>query len=706
MRTKTMRFLFQKSTVSSISIYLLLFTIYLFPFSLHSQSFTMEQVGKFSFPSELTSSPTGEKIAWAMNEQGKRNIYLAEGPTFDPKKLTEFNEDDGQEISSLQFTPDGKWLIFVRGGDHGGNDASSTVNAQNLPTLPKVQIWKINLANGKAEAVTEADDPVVGAPHQLSYLKGGQVWTADLEDSSTPSQLFEVKGNVNNAQYSPDGSKLAFVSNRGSHSLVGIYHDDATPIQWISPSFHRDVLPQWSPDGSQLAFIRLQGGRGAAFEVLEPRHAPWEIWIANAADGTTKKLWKAPETLRGSFAYAFFSFSADGNLVFQSYEDGWQHLYSLEVTSGKTTLLTPGDYMVEQIKLNSDKSKLIFSGNAGSEPEDLDRRHIGSIDIASKKLSWDTNGDGIEAYPVWIGTEGKRGYFSATAQRSHLIAVNDGTQTKLLQESIIPADFPQTSLVVPKQVKFTAPDGTTVYGQLFEKEGGSAKKPGIIFAHGGPQRQMLLGWSYMDYYSNTYSINQYLAELGFVVLSVNYRLGIGYGYEFHRPANGFYQGAVEYQDIKSGGEFLAGLAQVDAERIGIYGGSYGGYLTALALARDSDLFKVGVDIHGVHDLDGRYDLPATFEVASDLDKAKKIAWESSPNADLKTWTSPVLFIHSDDDRNVEVSQTADLIRRFEELGKPYESILIPGDTHHWMKWSNMIRVDQATADFLKKHLID
>lgn len=75
-------------------------------------------------------------------------------------------------------------------------------------------------------------------------------------------------------------------------------------------------------------------------------------------------------------------------------------------------------------------------------------------------------------------------------------------------------------------------------------------------------------------------------------------------------------------------------------------------------------------------------------------------------ADLDSWTSPVLFIHADDDRNVGVSQTADLIRRFEELGKDYESILIPGDTHHWMKWSNMIRVDQATADFLKKHLMD
>ncbi|RAI89451.1 S9 family peptidase [Algoriphagus yeomjeoni] len=686
------------------SLLLLLFS--LFSGLAFSQSFTMEQVGKFSFPSELTSSPTGEKIAWAMNEQGKRNIYFAEAPDFEPLKLTSYNEDAGQEISNLQFTLDGEWLVFVRGGDHGGGNASSPVNAQNLPKLPKVEIKAINLASGVIEDIAQGDDFSLGAQADILFLKGGQVWVANAHNMEAPKQLFEVKGNVNYAQYSPDGGKIVFVSNRSSHSLIGIYQNDSTAIQWISPSFHRDALPIWSPDGEQIAFIRRQGGQGAEYPVLEPRHTPWEIWLADVSNGTAKKLWKAPETLRGSYSYPFFSFSTDGNLIFQSYEDGWQHLYSLEVASGKTTLLTPGDYMVEQVKISTDKSKLIFSANTGPAPEDIDRRHIGTIDIASKKLTWETNGTGIEAYPVWIGNTGKKAYFSATAQRPHLIAVYDGDNTKLLQESIIPSDFPQTSLVVPKQVKFTAPDGTTVYGQLFEKEGGEAKKPGVIFAHGGPQRQMLLGWSYMDYYSNTYALNQYLAELGFVVLSVNYRLGIGYGFEFHRPAYGYYQGAVEYQDIKAGGEYLAALPQVDGEKIGIYGGSYGGYLTALALARDSELFKVGVDIHGVHDLDGRYDLPETYEVAPDLDKAKKIAWESSPMADLKTWTSPVLFIHADDDRNVGVSQTADMIRRFEEMGKPYESILIPGDTHHWMKWSNMIRVDQATADFLKKHLMD
>lgn len=686
---------------------LLLFFLFLcFSNSVFSQSFNMEQVGKFSFPSELTSSPVGEKIAWAMNEQGKRNVYFAEGPDFQPVKLTQFNNDDGQEISNLKFTADGNWLIFVRGGDHGGGNASSTVNAQNLPTLPKVEIWKIELQSKKAESVVEGDDFVLGPQNQLLYLKGGQVWKADLGGKANPDQLFQIKGNVNTLEFSPNGEKLAFTVNRGGHQLIGIYENQETPIHWIAPSFHRYSQPKWSPDGSQIAFIKTLGGSGAALSLLEPRHVPWEIWLADVESGKGEVLWKAPTTLRGSYRYGFFAFPNEKEIVFESYHEGWQHLFALDISSKDLQSLTPGEYLVEQIKLSQNGNRVVFSANTGAEREDLDRRHIGSIDLQTKKLAWETSGTGIEAYPVGLGEGNKLAYFSATAQRSHLVAVKTDQGTSLLQESSIPIDFPQDKLVTPKQVSFTAPDGTTVYGQLFEKEGGAAKKPGVVFIHGGPQRQMLLGWSYMDYYSNTYAYNQYLAELGFVVLSVNYRLGIGYGYEFHRPAYGYYQGAVEYQDIKAGGEFLAALGQVDADKIGVYGGSYGGYLTALALARDSDLFKVGVDIHGVHDLDGRYELPEGYEVAPDYEKAKEIAWKSSPMPDLATWKSPVLFIHSDDDRNVEVSQTTDLIRRFEEMGMPYESVLIPGDTHHWMKWENMIEVGQLTADFLKKHLMN
>ena len=127
------------------------------------------------------------------------------------------------------------------------------------------------------------------------------------------------------------------------------------------------------------------------------------------------------------------------------------------------------------------------------------------------------------------------------------------------------------------------------------------KHPALVFMHGGSRRQMLLGWHYMDYYNNAYGMNQYLANQGYVVLSINYRSGIGYGLNFREPANYGAGGASEFHDVEGAGLYLRTRADVDPARIGLWGGSYGGYLTALGLARDSALFAAGVDFHGVHD---------------------------------------------------------------------------------------------------------
>jgi dipeptidyl aminopeptidase/acylaminoacyl peptidase len=272
------------------------------------------------------------------------------------------------------------------------------------------------------------------------------------------------------------------------------------------------------------------------------------------------------------------------------------------------------------------------------------------------------------------------------------------------------SDFPMSQFVVPKRVTFGAPDGMSIHGQLFESgdEKSRSGKPGIIFVHGGPPRQMLLGWHYMDYYSNAYAVNQYLAAHGFVVLSVNYRLGIGYGRAFHQPEHAGYAGASEYQDVVAGAHYLQSLASVDSKRIGIWGGSYGGYLTALALARNSDLFKAGVDLHGVHDWSREFGdmgskLSTRFE-KGDFQSAMQVAWEASPDSGMDGWKSPVLLIQGDDDRNVSFQQTVDLARRLEARHLPYEEIVIPNEIHGFLRHASWMIADQATADFFARSL--
>ncbi|GAA4410568.1 S9 family peptidase [Nibrella viscosa] len=664
----------------------------------------------------MTSSAQGSRIAWAFNEQGKRNVYVAQGPDFKPRKLTNYNEDDGQEITSLSISADGKWVVYVRGGDHGSNwDEELPVNTTSSPVPPKVQIWTVPFAGGEPKAIAEGDEPIVSPnSDRIAFVKSGQVWSAPVDGSSAAKTLFTARGTNGSLAWSPDGSKLAFVCDRKDHAFVGIYANETTPITWIAPSFSKDASPRWSPDGKKLVFVRMPGTGGAPDSLLTRKHRPWAIWTADVSTGAAAPLWQAPKTLAGSVPTTHGQFNlhwaANDRIVYLSYEDGWPHLYSIASTGGTPLLLTPGRFMAEHISLSPDRKWLLFSGNTGPDKLDIDRRHIVRVPVDKAAMDVLTPGNGVEWTPVVTGDGATIALISATAQRPPLPAVmpfTNGTPTVLAQD-LIPAGFPQKPLVTPKQVTFKAPDGVTVHGQLFEPMGGPAKKPAIIYVHGGPPRQMLLGWHYSDYYTNAYAMNQYLAGQGFMVLSVNYRLGIGYGYEFHQPADGGANGASEYQDVRAAAVWLAGQPQVDAARIGIYGGSYGGYLTALALARDSKLFAAGVDIHGVHDWSVMRYLNAQtdrFEKAPDAGQTVKVAYEASPVSAITTWTSPVLIIHGDDDRNVRFAQSADLVRRLEAKGVPMETMVIVDDTHHWMKHSNALKMGNATADYFKRKLL-
>ena len=215
---------------------------------------------------------------------------------------------------------------------------------------------------------------------------------------------------------------------------------------------------------------------------------------------------------------------------------------------------------------------------------------------------------------------------------------------------------------------------------------------------------MLLGFHHRGYYHNAYAFNQYMASRGFVVLSVNYRSGIGYGMEFREALDYGAQGASEFNDVLGAGRYLQGRSEVDPTRIGLWGGSYGGYLTALGLARASDLFAAGVDLHGVHDWNvviknfvPDYEAEAHPEFAA-------LALRSSPMADLSGWRSPVLLIHGDDDRNVPFSESVDLAARLQELEVEFEELIFPDEVHGFLLHRNWITAYRAAAEFLERFL--
>ncbi|MBK8292617.1 MAG: S9 family peptidase [Flammeovirgaceae bacterium] len=222
--------------------------------------------------------------------------------------------------------------------------------------------------------------------------------------------------------------------------------------------------------------------------------------------------------------------------------------------------------------------------------------------------------------------------------------------------------------------------------------------------HGGPIRQMLLGFHYSDYYINAYAFNQYLASQGYVVLSVNFRSGTGYGKDFRRAKNQGPRGASEYQDVVAAAKHLQALPQVNSEKIGLWGGSYGGYLTAMGLARSPEIFKAGVDLHGVHDwaFDGRELPPGGSWGITSQDMA--LAYKSSPISDLSKWTAPVLVVHGDDDRNVLFQQSTDLVEKLRDKNVPVEVLVLPDEVHGFLRYESWKRVFESAKDFFDRTL--
>src|SRR5436309_8809142 len=210
----------------------------------------------------------------------------------------------------------------------------------------------------------------------------------------------------------------------------------------------------------------------------------------------------------------------------------------------------------------------------------------------------------------------------------------------------------------------------------------------------------------MDYYNHAYAMNQYLASRGYVVLAVNYRSGIGYGLKFREALNYGATGASEFNDVMGAGLYLRSRPDVDGRKIASWGGSYGGYLTALALARASDLFAAGVDFHGVHDWSTSRERMVSNSgdpvLVREQAEAARLAFESSPMASVKTWKSPVLLIHGDDDRNVAFSQTVQLVEALRAQGTPLEELIFPDDVHDFLLLEHWPRAMHAADEFFSR----
>jgi dipeptidyl aminopeptidase/acylaminoacyl peptidase len=377
--------------------------------------------------------------------------------------------------------------------------------------------------------------------------------------------------------------------------------------------------------------------------------------------------------------------------------DEWDRYGSLRLDGTnpqQPTVLTTTDGLIEDfasVSLSPDGKTVYYCTNAG----DIERRHIWAVPVAGGTPRQLSTGDGVERDPTPLAS-GKHVavlYFNWNQPASVALVPTSGGQPRVIFSGY-GKDFPVSAHVRPEIVRTKAADGLEISNQLFlpaDLQPGE-KRPAMIFVHGGPARQMFAAYHHFQFYHWAYGINQWLANQGYIVLSVNFRSGVGYGRSFRQAPNTGARGNSEYQDVLAGAEYLRSRPDVDPRRLGIWGLSYGGQLTSQALARNSDIFVAGVDMAGVHVLGGSLD-PAS------------VAFRSAPISQIDNWKSPVFLVHGDDDRNVNFAQTVGLVQLLRQRDVYYELQVIPDDLHESMlhsvwvdTWNRMGRfVDRFVA---------
>ena len=669
-------------------------------FAQDSQQVTLEGLLSAPFPSVILAAPAGGHVAWVQNARGSRNVWLASAPDFKARQLTTYTGDDGQDIATLAWSPDGKTAVYVRGG---GPNRQNEIPNPALSSEPAEQaIWAVDVAGGAPRKLATGSAPEVSSSGQVVYISRNQVWSTNLTGVK-PEQLFTIRGQARNLRWSPDGKQLAFVSGRGDHNFIGVFEIASKTLRYLDPSIDQDGNVVWSPDGKQLAFTRVPSTRENFSFAPRREGEPWSIRVVDVATGNGREVWKAergPGSIFQNVSAETQLLWADGDrIVFPWERTGWLGLYAVPASGGRATALATGNFEVEHVALSPDRRRVIYSSNQ----DDIDRRHLWFVPVSGGAPAALTKGQGSEWMPAPV-TDSVVAFLRSDGKMAAHAAIHIRDSARPLAPDTLPADFPAAHLVEPRAVTFTAADGMSIPAQLFVprdlKPG--EKRPAVVFFHGGSRRQMLLSWHYMSYYHNTYAMNQYLASRGYIVLSVNYRSGVGYGLNFREALNYGATGASEYNDVLGAGLYMKSRSDVDPQRIGVYGGSYGGYLTAHALARASDLFAAGVDIHGVHDWNvGIRTFIPTYDPGPEIERRN---FNASPLAYVDGWRSPVLLIHGDDDRNVSFVETVTLAEALRKRGVTFEQLVLPDEIHGFLRHDSWLRVFKASSDFFDRHL--
>jgi hypothetical protein len=275
-------------------------------------TFTLRQVLSAPFPTDLIAAHAKNRFAWVFNAQGKRNVWIAEPGLarsgYTARPITKYSEDDGQDIGELVFTPDAELVIYTRGGDLEESEKSYP-NPSQLVGGTEQDLWSVPLNGGEPRWLGEGHSAAVSPKGDaIAYIFKGQIWVTKLDGSEKPQQLVHTRGESSALRWSPDGSFLAFISDREDHAFIGVFSFKSKTLSYPDASTDKDAEPVWSPDSHHLAFPRIPYSKDDLFfmpmqtaTLFMPMRTgpPWSIRVIDVDTGRGHEIWKASEG-RGS----------------------------------------------------------------------------------------------------------------------------------------------------------------------------------------------------------------------------------------------------------------------------------------------------------------------------------------------------------------------------------------------------------------------
>ena len=660
------------------------------------------------------------RIAWTEQSDGVWNAWVATAPDYAARRVTNYTEDDGQVVSLVGFVPGADALIVRRG--------AGTLNPAHLPDPPKREYLLISLPDGTAERLET--NGALAAPEiapdgtRLYAAKGGDVWSFPLASERAGTRLFSVRGRVTGLWASPDGGKLAFLSDRsvykrGKYAFVGVFDLQTRTITYLAPGLGIDQNPVWSPDGTEVAFIRF-GYEPRTWRFSNHREgAPFSVIVADAETGEGKAVFTS-KTGYGSrfngFRASGYSglggvgnllWLADGTLVFPYEKTGWKLLYGVPSTGGEAWLLTPGEFEIDGATLSPDRTTVVYWANSERDPHRLDL-YRAELDGALRPEPVGTAADETMRYRAVFVDDDTIAYFHAGPKIPERLVVRlPGGRIKQLSTGPAPGDPITSKGRLPELVSFKSLDGMEIPAILYRPRSGrgAGRHPVIVNAHGGSRYKVYPIW---DIFFGHATVIDYFLGRGYFVLDVNYRSGTGYGLNFREPESYGGRGAGDVDDFIAAAEYLrTNVPEIDPDRMVIYGHSYGGHIVSNVLAR-SDVFAAGIDSAGVGDwvveMEKDFNEVLQFNIPQRLE-LERLAHESSAISKIDEWgDEPILFLHGDNDSSAAMQQSLELYLALQRRGKDVDALIFPGEAHGILLRRNQIRYIRRIEDFLDRRL--